>query len=259
MNLISGGILWITLRTIHDNELLIPTSIAKLGFAMQLILLAQFVIAAFHWTVSDSTHLYISNENKYSNNYLSIVYVILLLLNTVRIGHNIIQYKKRYNTSLANDILNEMLPKLSEKLKLNRQAQLLTTSRNISPFTKGILKPMIVFPLALLNQLSVAEMEMVLLHELAHIKRLDYLWNAIQLLLENILYFNPFVFLIGKIIRQNRELACDKMVLDAHPNAIIYAEALLHIAKNTSGNNDLALRAVSEKKSELKTRIENSC
>ncbi len=99
-----------------------------------------------------------------------------------------------------------------------------------TPLTIGFLKPVILIPVASINHLTTAQLEAVLLHEMAHIKRHDYLVNIIVSMAELALFFNPFTRLLGKIIRKERENSCDDWVLQFQYNASEYAQALLRIA-----------------------------
>jgi len=95
-------------------------------------------------------------------------------------------------------------------------------------------------------------MEAVLLHEMAHIRRADYLINLMLTAIETFLFFNPFTQLLSKTIRHERENCCDDWVLQFQYNATSYAEALLRIAylqsspalamNAASGKNDLLSR-----------------
>ena len=94
----------------------------------------------------------------------------------------------------------------------------------------GFLKPMILMPAAAIAQLSLDQLETILLHELAHIKRYDYLVNILQVVVETILFFNPFVWMVSSITRQEREHCCDDLVLAYTEEPLTYAIALSALA-----------------------------
>ena len=94
-----------------------------------------------------------------------------------------------------------------------------------SPVTIGYLKPIILVPLAAINHLTTQQLEAVLLHELSHIKRYDYLINLIINFIQTILYFNPLVKAFVKIIEREREKSCDEMVYNS---SIIHTNMRLH-------------------------------
>ena len=144
---------------------------------------------------------------------------------------------------------------LSKKLKITRKVTLAISNNTIIPCTIGFLKPIILFPVAIINSLSPAEVEAILLHELAHIQRNDYLFNFIQRIMEMILFFNPVIWFIGKEIRREREFCCDDLVLQNTSNPVIYAQALLQIAEHKPNNLSLSLSASGEEKYTLLNRI----
>ncbi len=92
-------------------------------------------------------------------------------------------------------------------------------------------KPVILVPLAAINHLTPQQLEAVLLHELSHIKRYDYLVNLIINFIQTILYFNPFVKAFVKIVEKEREKSCDDMVLQFQYDSHEYATALLMLEK----------------------------
>lgn len=110
-------------------------------------------------------------------------------------------------------------------------------------------------PAATMAQLSTAELETILLHELAHIKRYDYVVNILQTVVETILFFNPFVWMISRVIRRERELCCDDLVLEHTADPIFYATALTTIASYSVGSSSLVV-AASGQSGELFQRIQ---
>jgi bla regulator protein BlaR1 len=106
---------------------------------------------------------------------------------------------------------------------------------------------------ASINHLSTDQLEAVLLHELAHVKRYDYLVNIILSAVEIALFFNPFTQLLSKSIRKERENSCDDWVLQFRYRACDYAEALLRIASLQAA--PVFAMAATGKKNELLTRV----
>lgn len=113
-----------------------------------------------------------------------------------------------------------------------------------SPLTIGFLKPVILIPLASINYLNAQQIEAVILHELAHIRRFDYLLNFLLIVADTLLFFNPFAVLISKNIKKERENSCDDFVLQFQYTPATYAEALFKIAANQTTNHSVfALQA----------------
>jgi beta-lactamase regulating signal transducer with metallopeptidase domain len=98
-------------------------------------------------------------------------------------------------------------------LKISRPVRLLSSIHIDMPLTYGILKPVILVPSALFLQLSPAQLEAIITHELAHVKRHDYLINLIQSMLEVVFFFHPVFWWINKEIKEQRENACDELAI----------------------------------------------
>ncbi len=132
------------------------------------------------------------------------------------------------------------------RFNISRPVKLFLSAGISVPVMMGALKPVILLPVATLNHLSVEEVEAILLHELAHIRRHDYLLNMLQAVGEAILFFNPFVWLISAVIRREREHCCDDLVVDSAANPLPYARALA-ILESTRQGSSLALAATGNK------------
>ena len=93
----------------------------------------------------------------------------------------------------------------------------------------GYLKPVILFPLGLVNQLSTSEVEAILAHEMAHIKRHDYIFNLLQMLVESIFYYHPGIWYISSRINAERENCCDDMAIAFTASNVSYAKTLVKL------------------------------
>ncbi len=123
---------------------------------------------------------------------------------------------------------------------LARQAQVLglrftpaiAYCRNVCvPTVVGVLRPMILLPFSLASGLTPGQIEALLAHELAHIRRYDHLVNLFQRLVEAVLFFHPAVWLLSSRIRLEREHCCDDLVLAAGSPPVAYAESLVRMAE----------------------------
>jgi len=117
-------------------------------------------------------------------------------------------------------------------LNLARRVRLAVTDRLTSPAVAGLLVPTLIVPLTLTTTLSAEQIRLILLHELAHIRRGDYLAGLFQLLAESLLFFNPAVWWISHQIRAEREACCDAAALALGAAPVEYAQTLLHVAEN---------------------------
>ncbi len=189
--------------------------------------------------------------------WIALIYFAGLLTQSAILLFGLFRINSIRKDSLKNADLrwNTQIKTLSNKLGIVRKISLSISNEALIPFTIGFIKPIILFPVAMINSLSQAEVEAILLHELAHIKRNDYLFNIIQRIMEMILFFNPAIWLIGKEIRREREFCCDDLVIANTANPVIYAHALLQIAENKADNLSLSLSASGKEKYTLLNRI----
>lgn len=113
-----------------------------------------------------------------------------------------------------------------------------------TPITFGYLKPVILLPVALVNNLSISETETLIIHELSHIKSNDYFFNWLLIICETLFFFNPFIKIIVTKIKMEREKNCDTRVLQFKYSALGYAETLLKIARFRATPDPFILAAV---------------
>ncbi|MBV6458204.1 MAG: Protease HtpX [Fimbriimonadaceae bacterium] len=99
----------------------------------------------------------------------------------------------------------------------------------LSPTVFGWLKPVILVPGALLTRLSPPEVEALIAHEIAHIARRDYLWLLMQSIAESVLFYNPAVWLLSGLMREERENACDDLAAQVLGSKLRVARALVEL------------------------------
>jgi len=181
--------------------------------------------------------------------YLSVAYLTITLFLSLKWLQS---YK--WAQSLRTNGLQKMdvqwrlfVQQLSYQLGIKRTVSIYVSQIVKTPLTIGYFKPIILIPFATLNYLSAEQMEAVIIHELAHIKRFDYLFNLFLALIEASLFFNPFMQLISRHIKRERENCCDDWVLQYEYNAASYAMALLHIANYQAHNTAVAMKAIGDK------------
>lgn len=126
----------------------------------------------------------------------------------------------------------EKLDDLRARLRVTRTVTLLESCLVRAPLAIGHLKPAIVVPIGLLTGLPSDQIEAILLHELAHIRRADYLLNLLQTVMEGLLFYHPAAWWISGVIRAEREHCCDDMVIATGAGAHEYALALAAVASN---------------------------
>lgn len=142
-------------------------------------------------------------------------------------GLNSVYYLRKRQIYAAGKTWNEHLELLSDKLGLNQQVKLMQSGIAKVPMVVGHFKPLILIPLGLLNRLSTAEVEAILAHELAHIKRRDYLINILQSFIEIVFFFNPAVLWVSQLIKTEREHCCDDLAISCVNDRKNYVSALV--------------------------------
>lgn len=115
------------------------------------------------------------------------------------------------------------------QLKINKTVKFYLSAKVNVPLVVGFFKPVVLFPVALATQLDIQQVEAILIHELSHIRRNDYLINLVKTCIETMLFFNPFVWLTTKFIQIEREHACDDLVVNFTGTPLTYAHALLKL------------------------------
>lgn len=158
------------------------------------------------------------------------------------------QRLKRQGISSPDESLQTLCGLWAKRLNINQTVRLLESANVSEPLTIGFWKPVILFPLGMLARLTPAQVEALLLHELAHIRRHDYLLNLFQLALEVCFFYHPMIWLLSWEARTRREYCCDDVVLRHTSNPLLYAKTLTnlqlslfhnqnHFAMNATGNN----------------------
>lgn len=189
--------------------------------------------------------------------YISAAYLIVLLLLSIKLINAYLHSKQLKTKGLLpiDEHWIDLVNKYAKQIGIIKNVNIYL-SRYISvPATLNFFKPVILLPLAAFNHLSPAQVESIILHELAHIKRNDYLINIVASVIETILFFNPFVHLLGKSLKKEREHCCDDFVLQHRFDPHSYASALLSLEQLRVGMQPLAIAATGKNSHQLLGRI----
>jgi beta-lactamase regulating signal transducer with metallopeptidase domain len=180
--------------------------------------------------------------------YGSSIYLLIL-------GGLIVRYSNQYIQS--RKLVRQGLTKLPSELRVF----VASTCRNIgiqapvrpwlsslvdTPMTLGYLKPVILLPVAMINHLTPQQVEAILIHELAHIHRKDYLFQLLVSAVEGLFFFNPFCRLLVRQIKKERENCCDDLVLQHQYDPHAYVSALLSLAIRSRSVRHMALAATGD-------------
>ncbi|HEX2252226.1 MAG TPA: M56 family metallopeptidase [Thermoanaerobaculia bacterium] len=118
---------------------------------------------------------------------------------------------------------------LAERLRIRRPVRLVASARLLVPAACGWLRPMVIVPLGVLTGLPPAQVESILAHELAHVRRHDYLLNLLQCVAEMLLFYHPAAWWLSARVRAERENCCDDLAVAVCGDARTYAQALAGI------------------------------
>jgi beta-lactamase regulating signal transducer with metallopeptidase domain len=137
----------------------------------------------------------------------------------------------------------QTLDRLIERMRVSRRVRLLATDRVRSPSVIGWLRPVILAPVGVLCGLAPEQVEALLAHELAHIRRHDYLVNVLQGIAESLLFYHPAVWWVSSQIRAEREHCCDDLAVAASGDVLVYARALAELESMRPAHFQAALSA----------------
>lgn len=130
---------------------------------------------------------------------------------------------------LPSKSLEEIFRRLQETLRIPGVVRLRMTPRRISPLVTGFFKPLVILPVAAVIGLHPSQLEAILLHELAHIRRYDHLLVILQALALQVLFFHPLAWYLMREIDRERENACDDLAMKKNVNPLNYIKALTMI------------------------------
>ncbi len=148
----------------------------------------------------------------------------------------------------------EKLQQLRQQLGMSRVVHLLESAQVKAPMTLGTFKPIILMPIGALTLLSPTQLEAILAHELAHIRRNDYFFNILQSMVEVLFYYNPAIWWLSAQVRMERENCCDDIAVKLCGDDLAYAKALLSLQEYSKAAPGLAL-AFSNKRNHLLNRV----
>ncbi|WP_425396628.1 M56 family metallopeptidase [Aeoliella sp.] len=189
-------------------------------------------------------------------NYLPWLWLVgtpltFLLLATGLVGS---ERMRRQATVLTEGAVYEAAERLRASLGIARQVTIAVSDRVLQPVLLGIVRPLVLLPSAAVTGWTPAELEMALVHELAHVRRWDNLVNFVQRVVESLLFFHPAVWLVSRWLREGREQCCDAVVVAQCGDREGYAELLLSVARDAH-NERLPSMAVALTQHPLARRI----
>jgi beta-lactamase regulating signal transducer with metallopeptidase domain len=147
----------------------------------------------------------------------------------------------RRNGGPADAQLTSAFSRLAGRMGVTQRVRLLLSTVTDSPSVTGWLRPVVLLPISAVTGLTPDQLEAVFAHELAHIRRHDYLVNLLQMVAEALLFYHPAVWWISARMRHERELCCDDLAVRACGGALSYARALTALEKMRAARPALAV------------------
>jgi len=193
----------------------------------------------------------------YTNRYASIIagaWAIFFFIHFIKMftGLRYVNGLRKRQTFPVTQEWKERLFTISRMLGMRKVTGLKESALIKVPVVIGFFKPVILVPLGMFSNLSVEQVETILVHELAHVRRRDFAVNLLQHFTGAVFFFNPFIAWISSRIREEREACCDDIVMDYTSDKKIYVEALVSFrqpdfalhghAMALAGNNNLLNR-----------------
>ena len=154
-----------------------------------------------------------------------------------------VQRMKSHGAQPAPAALQVAAERLMRRLHVGRAVRLLESSRVAVPTVIGWLKPVVLLPASALAGLAPNQLEAILAHELAHIRRHDYIVNLFQTVVETLLFYHPAVWWLSRRIRAERENCCDDLAVSLCGDPVAYAAALAELEELRSTPGSLVLAA----------------
>jgi beta-lactamase regulating signal transducer with metallopeptidase domain len=154
-----------------------------------------------------------------------------------------VQRMKTHGTQPARDGWQVIAARLARRLHITRGVTLLESRHVDVPTVIGWIRPVILLPMTALSGLAPHQLEAILAHELAHIRRHDYMVNLLQTLVETLLFYHPAVWWLSRRIRMERENCCDDLAVSLCGDPFLYAQALADLEERRGGRPELALAA----------------
>jgi beta-lactamase regulating signal transducer with metallopeptidase domain len=133
---------------------------------------------------------------------------------------------RQHGATLAPTTWRETTASLSESLGVRRAVRVLQSTVAESPMVVGWIRPVVLLPVRVFEELTPPQLRSIIAHELAHLRRYDDVINLIQAVFESLLFYHPMVWWVSHRLRVEREYCCDDVAVQACGNALCYARAL---------------------------------
>ena len=206
------------------------------------------------------TQAYLEAFSSYCRENMPLIVMIWLmgmLISMLRFlgGYALVRRYRTHRVKETSDDWQRRFRMLVRQVRVNKSVRLLESALVKVPMAIGYLKPVVLVPLGAFSAVPPEQMEAILVHELAHIYRRDYLVNMLQSLLEAIFFYHPVVWWLSGNIRNERENICDDIAITITGNTMEFAKALTNIQEMNLSAPGLAAGLSGKNKNRLLYRI----
>lgn len=232
-NLLSGALLLFTVASMIVFVLQLDETVALQSVTGSTSVATTGTYSGFQTdTGSINKAIFTRTLVDFFNNHAGVIvlcWLLIIAFRTLQFAGGLYKIHQLRNMRLTpvSDHWKQQLQQLAATLQIRSKIQLLESGIATIPMVLGHFKPVILFPIGLLNALPASQVEAVLLHELAHIRRKDYVVNLLQHMVEIVFFFNPAVLWVSALIKTERENCCDDIALAYAANKRNYINALL--------------------------------
>jgi len=184
--------------------------------------------------------LYLFNQYSWILVLVWFVFFLVRFLRLLLVMVNV-DRMRYYKTNIVSGEWEQRFEQLCSRMHIKQPVLLMESALLKVPVLIGYLKPVILIPAGMLTQLSAEQVEVILLHELAHVRRHDYVVNLVQSGIDTIFFFNPAILWISALIRSERESCCDDIAILETKNKKQFIQALISFNQYSSTLNTCSL------------------
>ncbi|HEY2349641.1 MAG TPA: M56 family metallopeptidase [Puia sp.] len=243
------GVMWMAYNMITaGNKLISPAGKHNLILLFVFIGTEWFIYSFIHFLNEPYTRLLpgiipVSPIANFWISGLSLLYLVILSGRLIQYSIHYFRGRKNKESYSPSPVLQAFADRYSRILRIHRKVQVYFCTIAETAETSRFFKPIILLPVSLVTRLSPQQIETILVHELYHIRRNDYLTNICMSIFRAIFFFNPFAHLFFKELARERELACDDGVLELGFTPDLYAETLFSLEKFRQPTTGFSLAA----------------
>ena len=192
------------------------------------------IVPVWNMVAGDAGSSYWSPNLGVAAPWLALLWIagVLVMFGRYSVSCISVQRFRRRGVCCPSNAWRRELEKLTTRLRISRPVRLLESCLVEVPTVIGHIRPLILMPVGMLAGLSPTQLESILLHELAHIQRHDYLVNTLQRCVEALLFYHPAVWWISAVIRREREHCCDDIAVSISGDPHEYAHVLAALEQN---------------------------